>query len=52
MALPRGALQAMGAKGRSWMARDFSWDRVAQEMIGVYLWVAGRAAPAPMIRFD
>jgi len=37
MVMTREALQAMGAKGRAWMARDFSWDRVAHDM----LYVAG-----------
>ena len=37
MALPRQALKAMGDKGCAWMARDSSWDRVACDMLGVYL---------------
>lgn len=41
MAMPRAALKLMGAKGRSWMTRDFSWDRVAADMIQVYRWCAG-----------
>jgi glycosyltransferase involved in cell wall biosynthesis len=51
MALPRGALKAMGDKGRAWMARDFSWDRVARDMLGVYLWLACSAEPPPTLRF-
>jgi glycosyltransferase involved in cell wall biosynthesis len=51
MALPRAALKAMGDKGREWMARDFSWDRVARDMRDVYLWLARGAAPPPMVRF-
>jgi glycosyltransferase involved in cell wall biosynthesis len=51
MALPREALKAMGDKGREWMARDFSWDRVAHDMLDVYLWLAHRAEPPPTIRF-
>lgn len=39
-------LTAMGAKGRAWMARDFSWDRVAEEMLAVYRWRAS-AGPLP-----
>ncbi len=38
MALPRAALDEMGARGRAWMARDFSWDRIAAEMVDVYRW--------------
>src|SRR4029453_2382666 len=33
MVMKREVLQAMGAKGRAWMARDFSWDRVAYDML-------------------
>jgi glycosyltransferase involved in cell wall biosynthesis len=52
MALPREVLKAMGNKGREWMMRDFSWDRVANDMLGVYLWLA-RGAQSPLtIRFD
>jgi hypothetical protein len=52
MALPREALKAMGDKGRQWMAKDFGWDRVAHDMLGVYLWLARSAEPPPPIRFD
>ena len=51
MALPREALRAMGDKGREWMARDFSWDCVGRNMLGVYLWLARGAEPPPEIRF-
>ena len=40
MVMTREALQAMGAKGRAWMARDFSWDRVAHDMLDVYRWLS------------
>jgi glycosyltransferase involved in cell wall biosynthesis len=52
LALPREALKAMGNKGREWMARDFSWDRVGCDMLDVYLWLARGADPASSIRFD
>jgi glycosyltransferase involved in cell wall biosynthesis len=52
MALPREALKAMGDKGRQWMARDFSWDCVAHDMLSVYLWLARRAPPPPAVRFN
>jgi glycosyltransferase involved in cell wall biosynthesis len=52
MTLPFQTLKAMGDKGREWMARDFSWDRVAHDMLGVYLWLARSAEPPPAIRFD
>lgn len=51
-AMPRDALAAMGASGREWMARDFSWARVAQDMLESYRWLAGRARAPISIRFD
>jgi glycosyltransferase involved in cell wall biosynthesis len=47
MAMTRETLQGMGAKGRVWMARDFSWDRVARETLALYRWlVSGGEAPS------
>jgi glycosyltransferase involved in cell wall biosynthesis len=40
MAMGRGALQAMGEKGRAWMKRDFSWDCVAHDMLDIYRWLS------------
>jgi glycosyltransferase involved in cell wall biosynthesis len=50
MIMTREALQAMGAKGRAWMARDFSWDRVARDMLDVYRWLALRGEPPATVR--
>lgn len=52
MTLPRSVLKAMGARGRAWMARDFSWDRVAQDMNDVYRWIARGAEAPASVRFD
>jgi glycosyltransferase involved in cell wall biosynthesis len=40
MVLPRETLKTMGGKGRAWMARDFSWARVADDMRAMYRWLA------------
>jgi glycosyltransferase involved in cell wall biosynthesis len=40
MALTREKLRSMGAKGRTLVSRDFSWDRVARDMLEVYRWLA------------
>ncbi len=40
MALPDEARADMGKRGREWMARDFSWDKVASQMSAVYKWLA------------
>ena len=50
MAMPREALRTMGAKGRAWIAREFSWERVASDMLDVYRWLARGAEPPPMVR--
>ncbi len=52
MASPREVLTAMGKQGRKWMAREFSWDRIAREMLEVYLWLARSAEPPFVVRFD
>lgn len=51
---PREVLDAMGARGRAWMARDYDWDRLAARMIEAYEWVRrGKPAPAPdCVRLD
>jgi glycosyltransferase involved in cell wall biosynthesis len=51
MAMPPEALSAIGAKGRAWIARDFSWERIARDMLGVYRWLARGAEPPPTVRF-
>jgi hypothetical protein len=45
-------LRAMGEKGRAWMERDFSWERVARDMVDVYLWLAHGGNPPATVRFN
>ncbi len=52
MALPGDVLKAMGEKGREWMRRDFSWERIARDMLDVYLWLARRGELPSTIRLD
>jgi glycosyltransferase involved in cell wall biosynthesis len=52
MAMPREALKAMGAKGREWMRQDFSWERVARDMLAVYHWLSRGAEPPATVRFS
>lgn len=40
MSLERNALQGMGRNGRAWMRRDYSWDRVGEDMLAVYRWLS------------
>lgn len=43
MGLPAERLRAMGAKGRRWAQEQFSWARVARDMLQVYAWITGSA---------
>jgi glycosyltransferase involved in cell wall biosynthesis len=52
MALPSAVLRRMGAKGRAWMGREFSWDRVAGDMLAVYRWLACGAECPASVRVD
>jgi glycosyltransferase involved in cell wall biosynthesis len=38
MNLPRLELDEMGARGHRWMEKEFSWERVADDMETVYRW--------------
>ena len=50
LAAPREELKAMGEKGRSWMQRDFSWERVAADMLRVYRWLADGGTPPSVVQ--
>ena len=50
MRLPRSELNVMGERGRLWMARDFGWRKVAQEMSEVYSWLHKGGTPPPTVR--
>jgi glycosyltransferase involved in cell wall biosynthesis len=52
MAMPPESLNGMGAKGRAWMARDFSWDRAARDMLDVYRWLTRDTEPPSTTRLD
>ena len=52
MAQPPELLHAMGARGRQWMQRDFSWEDVAGMMEAAYRWVSKGGACPPWIRME
>ena len=52
LAMPCEALAAMGMKGRVWMARDFSWKPIADDMLGVYRWLSHGGPTPATVRFD
>ena len=39
MRVSREELCEMGARGRNWIQRDFSWEKAAAQMISVYNWL-------------
>ena len=41
LSLTKAELNEMGARGRDWMARDFSWTRIAAQMKEVCEWTLG-----------
>lgn len=50
MALPKSDLREMGLRGRKWMARDFSWDRIGREMLDLYVWLKQGGDPPDSVR--
>lgn len=50
MKLSLTEIQAMGERGRAWMARDFAWPAIAGEMIEVYNYLLRRAAQPASVR--
>jgi glycosyltransferase involved in cell wall biosynthesis len=52
LAMEPGALEAMGRKGREWMIREQSWERVAAMIESTYSWLLGQADPPDWVRFD
>lgn len=45
-------LKAMGARGRDWMARDFSWQSVGEKMLNSYQWLLGECDKPDWIVLD
>lgn len=52
LALDASALAAMGERGRQWMIRDFSWDRVGEMMRTTYEWLLGRHEIPGWVKID
>jgi len=44
------ALHEAGLRGRSWMKREFDWNRIAQMMLETYVWVLGGGSPPGCIQ--
>lgn len=52
IALAPDALEAMGGRAQLWMAQDFSWPNIAEQMSQVYHWVKEGGAAPPTVRLD
>lgn len=39
MLMGRDELESYGARGREWMARDFSWDKIGLDLKSAYVWL-------------
>ena len=42
----------MGERGRTLVARDYNWDRIAQDMRSVYEWAIGRTERPSIVHLD
>lgn len=47
-----GELAEIGGRGRAWMQRDFSWQRIAVQMIESYRWIREGGSRPEWIRND
>ena len=50
MSVPPARLHAMGARGRDWMAKEFTWSSVTNRMIDAYRWICGLGPKPPDAR--
>ncbi len=52
MQLPAATRRAMGASGRTWMSRDYSWTAVASSTRDLYTWVLGVGERPPHVHLQ
>jgi len=52
MSRPLEERRAMGKQGRAWMARDYSWERVAKMTLDAYQWILEGGEPPTFVRVD
>lgn len=50
MGMAPEALAAMGEKGRDWMLRDYSWERIGRDMLDAYRWALEGGEPPATVR--
>ncbi|MDP3662817.1 MAG: hypothetical protein U1D41_07540 [Nitrosomonas sp.] len=42
----------MGRAGREWMLRDYSWECIGAQLLGVYRWLLEGGETPPCVRLD
>lgn len=52
MSLPPEQRRSMGERSRAWMARDFAWSAIAQQMHEVYTWILGGGSSPACVLTD
>lgn len=52
LAVSPARLREMGARGRRWMATDFSWPDIGRRMAHTYAWLRGRTDRPDWVRED
>jgi glycosyltransferase involved in cell wall biosynthesis len=52
LAKPPEVLRAMGARGREWMVREYSWEAIGRQMASVYRWLCGQGEQPPCVRTE
>ncbi|WP_083902987.1 glycosyltransferase [Azoarcus sp. KH32C] len=52
LAMAEDSIMAMGRRGHDWMLSDFSWNRIAKEMSGVYRWLIDGGEIPSCVRLD
>lgn len=52
MSLPQETLKGMGVRGREWIRRDFSWEKVGRTMLSAYEWLCRGGERPTCVRVD
>ncbi len=52
LALTPEQLRDRGRRGRQWMEREFSWERIGRRMLETYRWLLGGGSPPEWVHTD
>lgn len=50
--LPNDEQEAMGLRGRRMVEKQFTWEKIAEDMCSVYKWILGGGSPPACVRLD